>query len=90
MKTKLINGKQCVRRESVVGNVEEFQFWTGTPNYTAQIIRLIDQCIETGETIREAFTWRYTNRVMSEWIYGKPTQTQDTARTAYYEWSTAE
>jgi hypothetical protein len=89
MKTKLINGKQCVRRESVVGNVEELQFWTGTPNYTAQVIRLIDQCVETGETIKEAFTWRYTNRRMDEWIYGKPAKTQEAARDAYRAWIAA-
>jgi hypothetical protein len=84
MATKFVNGKQCVRRESVLGHVEELQFWTGTPNYTAQVIRLIDQCVDTGETVKEAFTWRYTNRRLDKWIYGKPAKTVDEARAAYW------
>lgn len=86
MKTKLINGKQCVRREAVCGHVEEMQFWTGTPNYTAQIVSLVDQDIQTGEIVKQAYTWRYTNRRMSNWIYGKPQRTQEDARTAYHAW----
>jgi len=89
MKTKLINGKQCVRREAVVVHVDELQFWDGTPPYTAQVIRLIDQCVETGEIVKEAFTWRYTNQRMNEWIYGKPAQTQEAARDAYRAWTAA-
>lgn len=86
MKIKLVNGIECIRRESVVGHVEEIQNWNGTPNYTAQVIRLIDQDVRTGAIVKQAFTWRYTNRRMDSWKYGKPCQTIELAKAAYYAW----